>query len=74
MRSDIEWIADSISKGVKYKKTDGIYLSGLFLGSLSPTKLKEAIKACLKSGADGVCLFNNRIFNEKAYHVIKSFR
>ena len=37
---DIEWIADSVSKGIKYKKSDGMYLSGLFLGALSPNKIK----------------------------------
>ena len=71
---DIDWIADSVSKGVKYKKSDGMYLSGLFLGALSPTKLKEAIRACLKSGADGVCLFNNEYLTEKHINIIKSFR
>ena len=50
-----------------------MYLSGLFLGALSPTKLNEAIKACLKSGADRI-LFNNEYLTEKHINVIKSFQ
>jgi len=71
---DIDWIADSVSKGIQYKKSDGIYLSGLFLGALSPPKLNEAIKSCLKNGADGVCLFNDECLNEEHVNIIKSFR
>ena len=71
---DIYWIADSVSKGIKYKKSDGMYLSGLFLGALSPSKLNEAIKLCLKSGADGVCLFNDECLTEEHIKVIKSFQ
>ena len=36
-------------------------------------KLNEAIKACLKSGADGVCLFNNEYLTGKHINRIKSF-
>ena len=71
---DIDWIADSVSKGIQYKKPDGIYLSGLFLGALSPSKLNEAIKSCLKSGADGVCLFNDECLTEKHINIIKSLK
>ena len=71
---DIDWIADSVSKGIQYKKPDGVYLSGLFLGALSPSKLNEAIKSCLKSGADGVCLFNDECLTEEHINIIKSFR
>ena len=71
---DIDWIADSVLKGIRYKKSDGMYLSGLFLGALSSSKLNEAIKVCFKSGADGVCLFNNEYLTEKHINVIKSFR
>ena len=60
--------------GIKHKKSDGIYLSGLFLAALSPSKLKEAIKSCLESGADGVCLFNNEYLTEKHIKIIKSYR
>ena len=70
----IDWIADSVSKGIKHKKSDGIYLSGLFLAALSPSKLKEAIKSCLERGADGVCLFNNEYLTEKHIKIIKSYR
>ena len=35
---DFDWISDSVSKGIEYKKTNGMYLSGLFLGALSPSK------------------------------------
>ncbi len=70
---DIDWIADSVSKGIKHKKLDGIYLSGLFLGALSPSKLNEAIKSCLKSGADGVCLFNDEYLTGDHIKIIKSF-
>ena len=71
---DIDWIANSVSKGIQYKKPDGVYLSGLFLGALSPSKLNEAIKSCLKNGADGVCLFNDECLNEEHVNIIKSFR
>ena len=71
---DIDWISDSVSKGVKYKKSDGMYLSGLFLGALSPSKLNEAIKSCLKSGANGVCLFNDECLKEEHIKILKSFR
>tara|TARA_B100001248_G_scaffold248360_1_gene220602 strand:+ start:4322 stop:5320 length:999 start_codon:yes stop_codon:yes gene_type:complete len=71
---DIDWIADSVSKGIKYKKPDGIYLSGLFLGSLSPSKLKKAIRSCLNSGADGVCLFNDEYLTMDHINIIKSFQ
>ena len=71
---DIDWISDSVSKGVKYKKSDGMYLSGLFLGALSPSKLNEAIKSCLKSGANGVCLFNDECLKEEHIKILKSYR
>ena len=71
---DIDWVSDSVSKGVKYKKSDGMYLSGLFLGALSPSKLNEAIKLCIKSGANGVCLFNDECLKEEHIKILKSFR
>ena len=71
---DIDWISDSVSKGVKYKKPGGMYLSGLFLGALSPSKLNEAIKLCIKSGANGVCLFNDEYLKEEHIKILKSFR
>ena len=70
---NIRWIADSVSRGIKYKKSDGMYLSGLFLGALSPPKLDEAIKSCFKSGADGVCLFNDEYLTEDHIKIIKSY-
>ena len=71
---DFDWISDSVSKGIEYKKTNGMYLSGLFLGALSPSKLNEAIKSCLKSGANGVCLFNDNYLKEEHIKILKSFR
>ena len=50
-----------------------MYLSGLFLGALSPSKLNEAIKLCIKSGANGVCLFNDEYLKEEHIKIIKSF-
>ena len=70
---DIDWIADSVTKGIKHKKSDGMYLSGLFLKALSPSKLNEAIKSCLKSGADGICLFNDEYLTKEHIKIIKSF-
>ena len=51
-----------------------MYLSGLFLGALSPSKLNEAIKLCIKSGANGVCLFNDEYLKEEHIKILKSFR
>ena len=71
---DIDWISDSVSKGIKYKKSEGMYLSGIFLGAFSPSKLNKAIKSCLKSGANGVCLFNDECLKEGHIKILKSFR
>ena len=49
------------------------YLSGLFLGALTPSKLKEAINKSLKKGADGVSLFSGNQLTEKHIKVLKSF-
>ena len=70
---DFDWISDSVSKGIKYKKTNGMYLSGLFLGALSPSKLSDVIQSSLKCGADGVCLFNDEYLTEDHIKVIRSF-
>ena len=70
---DIEWIGDSVIKGVKNKDSNGKYLSGLFLGSLTPSELKEAINKSLEKGADGASLFSNNQLTEEHIEVLKSF-
>ena len=70
---DIDWIADSVEKGIKDKDLNGKYLSGLFLGALTPSELKEAINKSLEKGADGVSLFSNNQLTEDHIKVLKSF-
>ena len=70
---DIDWIADSVNKGIKNKDLHGKYLSGLFLGALTPSELKQAINKSLEKGADGVSLFSNNQLTEEHIKVLKSF-
>ena len=70
---DLNWIRDSVFRGLKSKKTKSLFLSGLFLGSLSPVDLKKAIIKCLEAGADGVSLFSADSLTNDHIKVLKSF-
>ena len=70
---DIDWIANSVEKGIKDKDLNGKYLSGLFLGALTPSELKEAVNKSLEKGADGVSLFSNNQLTKEHIKVLKSF-
>ena len=70
---NIDWIADSVNKGIKNKDLHSKYLSGLFLGALTPSELKQAINKSLEKGADGVSLFSNNQLTEEHIKVLKSF-
>ena len=70
---DINWIGNSVSQGIKYKKPTGKYLSGLFIGALDKKKLQSAITESLNNGADGVCIFNLEYLNDGYLKILESF-
>ena len=70
---DIDWIADSVERGIKDKDLNDKYLSGLFLGALTPSELKEAINKSIEKGADGVSLFSNNQLTTGHIKTLKSF-
>ena len=71
---DINWIGESISKGIKYKKPDNLYLSGLFVDLFDSNDLKKVIKESLNKGADGVCMFSSECLNDDHLKTIRTFK
>jgi uncharacterized lipoprotein YddW (UPF0748 family) len=57
-QKDIPWIQEQVSKGVKSLSNRIPLYSGLFVPSLNPDELAQAVEASMKGGASGVSLFN----------------
>ncbi len=70
---DIDWIGKSVSQGVKNIRLGSKYLSGLFIGALSPGDLKSAIIKSVKNGANGISIFSANGISKSHLKVIKSF-
>ena len=71
---DINWIGESISKGIKYKKPNSLYLSGLFVDWFNSKDLKKVIKESLNKGADGICIFSSEYLNDDHLKTISTFK
>ena len=69
---DLEWIKFSVEQGIKEIGTQVEYYSGLFVGSLTPFELKEAIRKSIDGGATGVNFFSIKNLTEKHLKNIKS--
>jgi len=68
---DIAWIREQTEKGIKSLKRKIPLYSGLFVPSLSPEELAEAVKASLEGGASGVSLFSSGAMSDAHW---ESFR
>ena len=71
---DINWIGQSVSKGVKFKKPGSKYLSGMFVDWFDSKNLKKAIEESLNKGADGICLFNSEYIKDNHLKVLSAFK
>jgi len=69
---DLDWIKFSVEQGIKEIGTQVEYYSGLFVGSLKPFELKEAIGKSIDGGATGVNFFSIKNLTEKHLKIIKS--
>ncbi|MDA9991422.1 hypothetical protein N9E35_00265 [Candidatus Marinimicrobia bacterium] len=69
---DLDWIKFSVEQGIKEIGTEVEYYSGLFVGSLPPVELKEAIIKSINGGATGVNFFSIKNLTEKHLKIIKS--
>ncbi|MBT6018956.1 hypothetical protein HOG81_07055, partial [bacterium] len=69
---DLDWIKFSVEQGIKEIGTQVEYFSGLFVGSLPPIELKEAIKKSIDGGATGVNFFSIKNLTEEHLKIIKS--
>ena len=70
---DINWIGESISKGIKHKKPNSLYLSGLFVDWFNSKDLKKVINQSIDKGADGICIFNSEYLNDDHLKTISTF-
>ena len=69
----IFYILEQLYKqGIKEIGTQVEYYSGLFVGSLPPVELKEAIIKSINGGATGVNFFSIKNLTEEHLKIIKS--
>ena len=60
-------------KGIKYKKPNSLYLSGLFVDWFNSKDLKKVINESLNKGADGICIFSSEYLNDDHLKTISTF-
>ncbi|MEN7547410.1 family 10 glycosylhydrolase [Rapidithrix thailandica] len=68
---DINWIRKQVKKGIKSLQHNQQLYSGLFVPSLKPEELEEAIQASLKGGAKGISLFSFGAVKEEHWNVLE---
>ena len=71
---DIPWIGDAVARGVADLKGRAPLYAGLFVPSLPPEKIREAVDISLKNGAAGICWFQYASLTEEHYRVIDMMR
>ena len=69
---DLEWIGETTWAGVSALDDRIPLYSGLYVPSLSPKELSEAIKIAIDAGASGVSLFEYGAMSEEHWEALKT--
>ncbi|MDX9940747.1 MAG: hypothetical protein RBS53_00860 [Bacteroidales bacterium] len=70
---DLQWIGDNLKKLIADLETPKPVYSGLFISSLTPGELEEALKISHTSGASGASYFAFNHLNEDHLKIIRNF-
>jgi uncharacterized lipoprotein YddW (UPF0748 family) len=68
---DLDWIGNETQKGKQLLKSTELH-SGLYIPSIGPSKLKQAIELAVNGGADGVSLFDFNAMKDEHWKILHS--